>query len=138
MEYFKRRAIAAGVVAGGIAVAGLIVLRIDARYVFDGLLDEGLPFLAASVLLGAVTLTGLVRDWHRALRPLAIGAVIAVIAGWAVAQYPYLLPQTLTVEAGAGADATLTATIWVFVAALLTVVPSLALLYRLAQRHALE
>jgi cytochrome d ubiquinol oxidase subunit II len=136
--YFRRRAIAAGVVAGALALGGLVVLRIDARYVFDGLFDEGLPFLAASVLLGGVTLAGLVRDWQRALRPLAIGAVVAVVFGWGIAQYPYLLPQTLTVEAGAGAEATLTATIWVFVAALLIVGPSLVLLFRLAQRQTLE
>jgi cytochrome bd ubiquinol oxidase subunit II len=136
--YFKRRAIAAALVAGTLAAAGLIVLRIDARYIFDGLFDEGLPFLAASALLGLTTLTGLVRDWRRALRPLAIGAVIAVVCGWGIAQYPYLLPQTLTVEAGAGADGALTATVWVFVGALVIVVPALGLLFRLAQRRTFE
>ena len=137
-SYFRRRAIASAVVAGALAIAGLIVLRLDARYVFDGLLDEGLPFLIASVLLGALTLAGLIRGWRRALRPLAIGAVVAVIAGWAIAQYPYLLPETLTVDAGAGAEAALTATMWVFVAAVVIVIPALGLLYRLAQRQTLE
>jgi cytochrome d ubiquinol oxidase subunit II len=61
-----------------------------------------------------------------------------VVAGWAVAQYPYLLPETLTVEEGAGASGTLTAVIVVFFAALATVGPSLVLLFRLAQRQALE
>jgi cytochrome d ubiquinol oxidase subunit II len=136
--YFQRRAIGAGVVAGGVAAVGLVVLRIDARYVFDGLVDEGLPLLIVSVALGLLTLAGLLRGWKRGLRPLAIGAVVAVVAGWAVAQYPYLLPQTLTVEAGAGADGALTATIWVFVAALVVVGPSIALLYRLAQGQELE
>jgi cytochrome d ubiquinol oxidase subunit II len=136
--YFERRAIAAAVVAGVLAAAGLIVLRVDARYIFDGIIDEGMPFLIASALLGIATLFGLIRGWSRALRPLAIGAFVMVIAGWAVAQYPYLLPETLTVEDGAGVSATLTAVIVVFVAALLTVVPSLALLFRLAQRQALE
>jgi cytochrome d ubiquinol oxidase subunit II len=137
-SYFERRSIAAAIAAGALAALGLVVVHADARYVFDGLVDEGLPFLIASALLGAVTLFGLVRGWSRALRPLAIGASVTVIAGWAVAQYPYLLPKTLTVADGAGVDGTLTAVIIVFIAALLTVVPSLALLYRLAQRQALE
>ena len=63
---------------------------------------------------------------------------VAVVAGWAVAQYPYLLPETLTVDAGAGAGAALTAMIVVFIAALVIVGPSLALLFRLAQRQALD
>ena len=40
------------------------------------------------------------RGVRRGARPLAVGAVVAVIWGWGVAQYPYLLPQTLTIEQG--------------------------------------
>jgi cytochrome d ubiquinol oxidase subunit II len=137
-DYFARRSIAVAVYTGVIAAVGLVVVRADARYVFDGLLDEGLPLVIASLILGALTLFGLVRGWQRALRPLAIGAVVAVIAGWAVAQYPYLFPETLTVEQGAGAGPALTALIVVFIAAVLVVVPALALLYRLAQKQVLE
>ena len=61
-----------------------------------------------------------------------------MIAGWAVAQYPYLLPETLKVEKAAGASETLLVVIVVFLAALVIVVPALALLYWLAQRQALE
>jgi cytochrome d ubiquinol oxidase subunit II len=136
--YFLTRSIAAALVAGALAAAGLIVLHADARPIFDGLFDEGLPLLIASVAFGALTLTGLLRGWSRALRPLAICAVVTLVAGWAVAQYPYLLPETLTVDAGAGAGPALTALIIVFIAALLTVVPALALLLRLAQRRAFE
>lgn len=135
---FERRAIVAAIVAGAIAVAGLIVLHADARYIFDGLTSEGLPFVLASLVLGTVTLAGLLRGWSRALRPLAIATFVMVVAGYAVAQYPYLLPTSLTVAAGAGVDATLTAVIIVFCVALVTVIPSLALLYRLAQKQALE
>lgn len=136
--YFSQRAIAAAAVAGILAAAGLVVLHVDGRYVFDGLIDEGLPFVIASAVLGALTLIGLLRGWGRALRPLAIGAVVTVICGWAIAQYPYLLPESLTVEEGAGAEPTLLAVIIVFGVALITVIPSLALLYWLAQRQELE
>lgn len=137
-EYFRVRAIATALFAGAFAATGLAALRGEARFVFDGLFSEGLPFLLASTLLGALTLAGLIRGWRRALRPLAIGAVAAVIAGWAVAQYPYLLPETLKVQQAAGADETLLAVILVFVAALIIVVPALALLYWLSQKQVLE
>ena len=136
--YFERRATVTAVLAGAIALATLVVLRADGRYVFDGLFDEALPFVIASVVLGAFTLAGLVRGWSRALRPLAVGAVAMLIAGWAVAQFPYLLPETLTVEDAAAADPTLTAVIVVFGFAVAIVGPSLALLFWLAQKQALE
>ena len=136
--YFKRRSIIAAVVAGAIAAVGLVVLRADGRYDFDHLTSEGLPFVIASALLGALTLFGLVKGWSRALRPLAIGTFVMVIAGYAVAQYPYMLPTTLKVSDAAGVDATLTAVIIVFFVALAIVGPSLFLLYRLAQKQVLE
>jgi cytochrome d ubiquinol oxidase subunit II len=80
----------------------------------------------------------LVRREQRGTRPLAIGAVVAVIWGWGVAQYPYLLPQTLTIKEGAGASGTLTAVLIVFGVAVAVVLPALAFLYTLAQRSVLE
>ena len=136
--YFERRSVISAIVAGVLAAVGLVVLHADARYIFDGLLSEGLPFLIASAAFGVSTLVGLLRGWSRALRPLAVATFVTVIAGYAVAQYPYLLPETLTVDAGAGVDATLTAVIVVFGFALAVVGPSLGLLYRLAQKQALE
>ena len=137
-DWFLHGAMAAAVVAGLLALIGLVALHADARPVFDGLFAEGLPLVVGSALFGLLTLTGLVRGWARALRPLAIGAVATIIAGWAVAQHPYLLPGTLTVSEGAGDGATLTALIAVFAAALAIVGPALLLLLRLAQRQALE
>jgi cytochrome d ubiquinol oxidase subunit II len=78
------------------------------------------------------------RGGGRGTRVFAVGVVVTMVWAWAVAQYPYLLPETLTVEDGAGVSGTLTAVIVVFFVALATVGPSLALLFRLAQRQALE
>ena len=78
------------------------------------------------------------RGARRGARPLAVGAVVAVIWGWGVAQYPYLLPQTLTIKDGAGASETLTAVLIVFGVAVVVVLPALGFLYTLAQRSVLE
>jgi cytochrome d ubiquinol oxidase subunit II len=72
------------------------------------------------------------------LRPLAVGAFVSVIWGWFVAQYPFLIPGQLTISDAAGASASLTAVLVVFVAAAVLVLPSLALLYVLSQRDVLE
>ena len=102
------RALIAAVVAGALAAAGLVALHRDARYVFDRLNSDALPLVILSLLCGIAVLVLLHRDARRGARPLAVGAVAAVIWGWGVAQYPYLLPQTLTISQAAAPSETLT------------------------------
>jgi cytochrome bd ubiquinol oxidase subunit II len=137
-RYFRTRALAAAVAAGVVAFAGIFVLRDDARYVYDRLVDQGLPLVILSALCGLGALLLIARGARRGARELAVGAVVAVIWGWGVAQFPYLLPQELTIEAGAATDPTLTAVLIVFGVAVVLVLPALALLYVLTQRTMLE
>jgi cytochrome bd ubiquinol oxidase subunit II len=138
VSYFAVRALGAAAVAGALAVAGIFLLRDDARYIYDGLTSEGLPLVLVSLACGLGALVLLWRGARRGVRPLAVGAVVAVIWGWGAAQYPYLLPQTLTIEEGAGASETLTAVLVVFGIAVVVVLPALALLFTLDQRSLLE
>ncbi len=88
-----------------------------------------------SVVCGAPVVVTLVRRRGPPARPLAALAVAAVVAGWGVAQHPYLLPTSLTIDQGTGVAST---TIFVvFVIALLVVGPSLGLLYVLRRRDLL-
>jgi cytochrome bd ubiquinol oxidase subunit II len=137
-EYFATRALVAAIAAGALAVAGLFVYRADARYIYDGLTGDALPLVIVSALCGLGVLLLLWRGRRRGTRPLAIGAVVAVIWGWGVAQHPYLLPKALTISQGAADGATLTAVLIVFGVAVVVVLPSLAFLYTLAQRNVLE
>jgi cytochrome bd ubiquinol oxidase subunit II len=136
-SYFSRRALTAGLVAGAVALAGLIALHGEARYVYDRLIVEGLPLVIVSILCGFGVLGLLLARGRRGLRPLAAGAVIAVIWGWGVAQFPYLLPTSLRIDQAAAPDPTLDAIIVVFGAAALVVLPALGLLYWLSQRELL-
>jgi cytochrome bd ubiquinol oxidase subunit II len=136
--YFERRALGAAVVAGVFAVAGLLALHSEARYVFDRLTSQGLPLVILSLACGAVLLPVLLRGARRPLRPLAAGAVVAVIWGWGVAQFPYLLPTSLRIDQAAAPDPTLTVIFVVFGVAAVLVLPSLGLLYTLAQKDLLE
>jgi cytochrome bd ubiquinol oxidase subunit II len=137
-RYFERRALGAALVAGAFAAAGLLALHSEARYVFDRLTSQGLPLAVFSLLCGAALLAVLLRGGRRPLRPLAGGAVIAVIWGWGVAQFPYLLPTDLRIDQAAAPDPTMTTIFVVFAAAAVLVLPSLGLLYTLTQRDLLE
>ena len=137
-RYFTVRALGAAVVAGVLAVAGIVDLHADARYVYDGLTGDALPLVIASALCGVGVLVLLMRGARRGARALAVGAVVAVVWGWGVAQHPYLLPKALTIDAGAAPGDTLTSVLIVFGFAVLLVGPSLALLYTLAQKGMIE
>jgi cytochrome bd ubiquinol oxidase subunit II len=137
-RYFATRALVAAVVTGALAVAGLFALYRHARFIFDGLTHDGLPFVIFSALCGIAVLVLLHRRARRGARVLAAGAVASVIWGWGIAQHPYLLPQTLKISAGAAPSATLTTVLVIFGVAVLVVLPSLALLFTLAQRSMVE
>jgi cytochrome d ubiquinol oxidase subunit II len=138
VEYFRVRAIVAAVVVGVVAVAGIFVLRDDARFLFDNLTGRALPLVIISTLCGLGAIVLLVRQQYRSARPLAMGAVVSVIWGWGVAQWPFILPESLKVSAAAAPDPTLTTVLVVFVLAAILILPSLGLLYVLDQRGLVE
>ena len=137
VEYFRRRAVLAAVVAAVLSVIGLVIVHDEAPHVFDGLTSRALPVVLLSVVCGAGALVLLVRDATRGARVLAVAAVAGIIVAWGVAQWPYLLPETLTVQEAAAPSGTLTALAVAVVAALLIVLPGFVLLFVLVQRHLL-
>lgn len=137
--YFDRRALISAAVAGLLALAGIFALRAEARFVFDGLVGPGLPLVILSILAGGAAFAFLaLKRYENLVRPLAVGALVAVVWGWFVAQHPYLLPTSLTIEQAAGAYSTLLVVIIVFIVAGLLCLPSLGLLYVLSQKRLLE
>ena len=138
-RYFSRRALAAAVVSGALALGGVFALEADEPYVYDGLTGDALPLLILSGLCGLGALVMLARGGPRrpGLRPLAVGAFVALIWGWGVAQFPYLLPTSLKISQSAAPGPTLDAVLIVFGAGVLVVLPALGLLYRLSQKELL-
>jgi cytochrome d ubiquinol oxidase subunit II len=61
-----------------------------------------------------------------------------ILASLGVAFPAMMLPRSLTISEGAGAQTTLEAVLIVFVVAVLVVLPSLGFLYTLTQRSVLE
>jgi cytochrome d ubiquinol oxidase subunit II len=136
-EYFRRRAIGASVVAGAIALVGIFVFHSDARYLYDGLTSRALPLVIASGVCGVASLVLLVRNSTTWARLLSIGAVAAVVIGWGVAQWPYMLPESLKVSQAAAPSGTLDAVLVVFIVAAVVILPALGLLYTLDQKSLL-
>jgi cytochrome d ubiquinol oxidase subunit II len=134
VDYFRRRAVAAAVVAGVVAFAGLFVLHADAAYLYQGLTSRGLPLVIVSAVCGAGTLVLLVRDNHRGARLAAVAAVASIVVAWGVAQWEYLLPTSLTVFQAAAPNGTLATILGVTAAAVVIIFPAFGLLFVLDQR----
>jgi cytochrome bd ubiquinol oxidase subunit II len=133
-RYFTWRALAAGVVTGALAGVTMAELHSSAPAVFTELTTgRGLPLVVISVLAGLAVLITLVLGIVRLARPLAVLAVAAVVWGWAISQYPFLLPPWLTIAAAAVPTAAQVAELVVVGIIVVLVIPSFALLFRLAQ-----
>jgi cytochrome bd ubiquinol oxidase subunit II len=137
VAYFRIRAIAAGVAAGVVALVGLFVVRSDAKYIFDGLTSRALPLVVISVLAGLGALVLLRGRPHQGGRVAAVVAAGALVLGWGVAQWDYLLPESLTVSQAAAPPGTITAVLVATALAVLLIVPAFVLLYVLDQKSLL-
>jgi cytochrome d ubiquinol oxidase subunit II len=138
VDYFRQRAVVAAVAAGVVSLVGLLMLRADAPYLFGGLTTRAAPLVILSVVCGCGSLVLLVRDVHRGARLLAIGAVTSIVFAWGVAQWDFILPETLTVAQAAAPSGTLAAVLVATALAVVLIVPAFGLLYVLDQRGLLE
>jgi cytochrome d ubiquinol oxidase subunit II len=133
-EAFRRRALAAGLVCGALALAGLLVMR------NSGLnLTHGVALGLVCVSAGAGLATLLLCWWYRfeLARVTAAVAVAAVVVGWAAGQAPRFLPG-LTVVQAAASRSTLVALIIAVGCGAVVLVPSLGLLFTLYLRGRLD
>src|SRR6185312_8270890 len=131
IDALRPRALIAGVIAGAIALAGLVVVRFEAHFLYVRLLHRGaLAVVIASALAGLATLALVATRRFEAARYSAALAVAAVVAGWALAQRPVLL-KGLTVQQAAAPHDTLVLVVIAVLAGAVLLFPSLALLFRL-------
>jgi cytochrome bd ubiquinol oxidase subunit II len=133
-EAFRRRALAAGVVSGGLALAGLLVLRGSGLDLTHG---AALALVCVSGAAGLATLVLCGSSRFGLARLTAALAVAAVVVGWAAAQAPRFLPGMTVTQAAAG-QATLVAIVIAVAGGCVVLLPSLGLLYALFLRGRLD
>jgi cytochrome d ubiquinol oxidase subunit II len=129
----RHRTLGVGVVTGVVVFAGLVPLDRDAPTLWQGLTGRALPLVLLSAAAGIATLALVWRRRYRPARVTAVVAVATVISGWGVGQYPWLLVDHVTIQAGAGADATLWGLLVVVLLAAVIVLPALVYLFSLTQ-----
>ncbi len=134
-EDLRRRSLVVGIVTGAAAMIAVVPLSVDAPTLADGLTGRAAPLMVTSGLSGAATLWLLHRGRIHHARITGVIAVGSVVAGWGVAQYPWLLVDHTTLAEGAGSRAALIGLLVASAAAALLVVPPLVYLFRLADSN---
>ena len=132
-EDFRRRALASGV---GLFLAAVVVLLLSLNRAPR--VREGLIFAAWAVplhlLTAAAAITALVALWARRWRVARVAAaaqVSLILWGWALSQYPYILPPDLSIANAAAPAATLRLLLAALVAGAVLLLPSLYYLFRI-------
>ncbi|WP_159674421.1 cytochrome d ubiquinol oxidase subunit II [Streptomyces mexicanus] len=133
---FTRYAVASGLVAGIVALAGIAVLHADAPELFHGLTHRALPLVIISGVAGLTGLGLLTRHRFVTARAAAALAVAAILWAWGAAQYPALLVRSTTVTQAAANSSVLSAVLVALGVGAVVLVPSLWLLYATFQRGA--
>lgn len=137
-DYFRRRALLAGVILGGFALAGLPVLQSDAPRLFAQLTTGlGLFFVSLSAAAGLLTLVLLARKRYVFVRGPVVVATLALLWGWGASQYPELLPGVF-IDDAAAPSTVLWALVIIFAGAALITLPALGFLFVLASRGQLD
>ena len=130
-EVFRRRALVSGAVSGVVAMLGLLVTRDVSPQLWHGHAQHEpgrSPLLSA--VGGVASLWTVARRRYRLARVAAAVAVASVVAGWGVAQWPYLIVPDMTVaDAAAPANALRPIAVGFAIGGAL-VAPSLFLLFR--------
>jgi cytochrome bd ubiquinol oxidase subunit II len=128
------KALWSGVVTGAAALAAAVAIELDAETLADGLHSRALLLVVGSAAAGMATLVLLKRRRWALARLTAVAAVGAIVVGWGVAQYDWILVDELTIDQAAGARATLIWLVIVFVAAAVTAVPAMIWLFVLVNQ----
>lgn len=138
-EDFRRRALATAIALPVVSFLTLALARQGAPLIYAGLTSAtAVPLQLNAALAGGVATWAL---WKRryALARLAAGTVtVLIMAGWAFAQYPWLVPPVLDIRSAAAPAVTLRLVAIGVFAGLAILVPSLWYLFRIFKSHARE
>lgn len=136
-DAFRARAIGTAVVVGALALACLLLARGGAPRVYQGLTARGWSgvFHGITALCAVGAIVALVMRRYLIARALAVFQVACVVAGWGLAQCPFLIDPDLTVANAAAPPRVLRAVLSALVAGALVLFPALGYLYVLFKRN---
>jgi cytochrome d ubiquinol oxidase subunit II len=129
---FRRRALAAAVLVGALALAVFVLAGEGAPLIRRRLAASAWtwPLQLATGAAATGAIAALLLRRYRIARVLAAGQVALIVWGWALAQFPYLLVPDLTITGAAGPEKTLRLLTIALAGGAVLLFPSFTYLYR--------
>jgi cytochrome bd ubiquinol oxidase subunit II len=130
-EDFRTRALLAGTAVVGLSAVALPVIRSEAPHLWAGLVGgAATPVLVPGVIAALLSGWWLRQRRYRLARISSVVQVACLLAGWAIAQSPYIIYPGLTLEAAAAPRSTLLFILWSTPVGMALLIPSLWYLFR--------
>jgi cytochrome d ubiquinol oxidase subunit II len=130
-EDFRRRALLAGTAVVALSAAALPLVYRDARHLWDGLVGgPATPVLVPGIVAALLSGWWLRARRYRLARVSAVLQIICLLAGWAIAQSPYIIYPDVTLHGAAAPPATLHFILWSTPFGMALLLPSLWYLFR--------
>ncbi len=126
---FRRRALAAAMVSGVLALLGLFLAWRQAPLLWSELTGRGIWLLLIALINGPIAAFAVWRRSPRVARIAVAAQIVFVLWAWAVGQWPALVPPDFTIHGSAAPDTTLRALIATIAVGMVVLAPSLWLLF---------
>jgi cytochrome d ubiquinol oxidase subunit II len=138
-EDFRRRALAAGTAVVAMSALMLPLLYVHAPHLWRGLLSaRAAPVLAVGVAAALLSGWALWRRRPRLARAATVAQTACLLAGWGIAQHPYVIYPDVTIRGAAAHEATLRFVLWSTPFGMALLLPSLWWLFRVFKTPAME
>jgi cytochrome bd ubiquinol oxidase subunit II len=136
-EDFRARALIAAATVFVMAGLALLLSHPAAPRVREGLTTSpwAVPLHINTGIAALVAIGALWRRRYRVARIAAGAQATLILWGWAIGQYPFLVPPDLTISEAAAPEATLRLVLIAVAAGALVLVPSLVYLFRVFKAH---
>jgi cytochrome d ubiquinol oxidase subunit II len=136
-EDFRTRALGSAIALGAAALTLRVLAQTDAPHVAAGLTGGVIAWtvLVTTIVVSVICFTALWTRRYRLARGAAVAQVSLIIWGWAFAQHPYIVPETLTIEAAAAPTVTLRLLLIAMCVGTVILVPSLVYLFWVFKKH---
>ena len=134
---FRGRALGSGVAVFVTAMATLALAWRESPLMWRGLAASAraLPVHLFTGLSAILAFWGLWSRRYRIARVATAAQVVGILWGWALAQYPFIVPPELTITDAAAPAITLKLTAIALAVGAVVLLPSLAYLFRVFKRH---
>jgi cytochrome bd ubiquinol oxidase subunit II len=130
-EDFRTRALLAGTVVVALSAVALPFIRSEARHLWEGLIGgPATPALIPGILAALLSGWWLRQRRYRLARISSVVQVACLLAGWAIAQSPYIVYPDVTLAGAAAPRSTLLFILWSTPFGMAILIPSLWYLFR--------